>query len=152
MKTKGRLRKPPQNTYTFHVFSQPKYTIPRGIHTFGSPPRNKLSTGVPTAAARCAIPESFPTNTRAPRSQHPSSHKSAIRTAPANSSSGPQTHRTGITAPNRPANASNRPIETCFLTPLANGCTAANVRPASGTSNRGNRPTRTAPKPKACAR
>lgn len=38
---------------------------PRGAQTFGSVARKKARTGVPTAAARCEIPESFPTKIRA---------------------------------------------------------------------------------------
>lgn len=38
---------------------------PRGAQTFGSVARKNARTGVPTAAARCEIPESFPTKMRA---------------------------------------------------------------------------------------
>ena len=42
---------------------------PRGAHTRGSVARNTATTGVPTAAARCEIPESLPTKIRACASQ-----------------------------------------------------------------------------------
>ena len=83
--------------------------VPRGDQTFGSPDRKRLRTGVPTAAARCEMPESLPTKIRARRSQQASSYRSSIRTAPSSSSSGPHSQWTGIVRQSRCAGSRTPP-------------------------------------------
>jgi hypothetical protein len=82
---------------------------------------NKVTHGVRTAAARCEIPESFPTKTRAPLSTHASSNKSSVRAAPSRSSSGPQNHLTGMVRESFSAIDSNIPIGARLASLLANG-------------------------------